>query len=158
MKRNILWILSLCLGVASMVYAQADKKDSAQVDYGYTKIVNLSYDQALGKVIQELKNEGFGIITEIDVRATMKKKMNVDYRPYKILGASNPQFAHKALEAEEQIGLRLPCNVIVFENVDGNIVVSAIDPVTAMGAINNPELEEIAKTVRDKLKKVIQNV
>ena len=158
MKRNIFLFLVFVLGIPGLSFAQANKEDSNKLDYGFSKIVNLSYEQALEKVTQELKKEGFGIITEIDVKATMKKKLDVDYRPYKILGACNPKFAHQALMAEEQIGLMLPCNVIVYENESGKTVVSAINPAAAMGAIENPELKKVAKTVQDKLKKVIKNI
>lgn len=158
MRKNPILFLILILGITSLVFAQADKGDSNKSNYAFSKEVNLSYEQALEKVTQELKKEGFGIITEIDVKATMKKKSGVDYRPYKILGACNPKFAHKALEAEEQIGLMLPCNVIVYENNSGKTVVSAVDPVSAMGAVENSELEEIAKSIQAKLKKVIDQI
>ena len=127
-------------------------------NYSYSKIVNLSYQEAIDKVTEELQKEGFGILTEIDVQATLKKKLNVDFKPYKILGACNPPFAFKALQAEEKIGLMLPCNVIVYVNEDGKTVVAAIDPIASMKAIENPELAEVASTIQKLLKKVIKNV
>ena len=128
-----------------------------KVKYGISKIVNLSYEEALVKITEELKKEGFGVLTEIDVKATLKKKLDVELKPYKILGACNPPFAYKTLQAEEQIGLLLPCNVIVFINNDGKTVVSAIDPNVAMQSVENKELEKIAGEIRGKLEKVIQS-
>ena len=107
---------------------------------------------------EELKKEGFGILTEIDVKATLKKKLNVDFKPYRILGACNPPFAYKSLLAEEQIGLMLPCNVIVYINDNGETVVAAVDPIASMKAIDNPELGEVAETIQGKLKSIIERV
>lgn len=126
--------------------------------YGFTRNVDLSYEQAIEKVTEELKKEGFGILTEIDVTATLKKKLDVDFKPYKILGACNPPFAYKALQAEEQIGLMLPCNVIVYVNDNGETVVSAVDPVASMQAVDNPGLGEVAQTIQSKLKLVIERL
>ena len=126
--------------------------------YSFHKTVNLSYQEAIDKVTEELKKEGFGVLTEIDVKATLKKKLDVDFKPYKILGACNPPYAHKALQAEEQIGLMLPCNVVVYENKNDEIVVAAIDPIASMHAVNNPELGEIAVTIRDKMQSVIERM
>jgi uncharacterized protein (DUF302 family) len=126
--------------------------------YSFYKTVNLSYQEAIDKVTEELKKEGFGVLTEIDIKATLKKKLDVDFKPYKILGACNPPYAHKALQAEEQIGLMLPCNVVVYENKDDEIVVAAIDPIASMHAVNNPELGEIAVTIRDKMQSVIERM
>jgi len=127
-------------------------------NYSYSKIVNLGYQETIDKVSEELQKEGFGILTEIDVQATLKTKLNVNFKPYKILGACNPPFAYKALQAEEKIGLMLPCNVIVYVNEDDKTVVAAIDPIASMKAIENPELAEIASTIQKLLKKVIKNV
>ena len=127
------------------------------MSYHFSKTIKLPFDEAIEKVTEALKNEGFGILTEIDVQATLKKKLNVDFRPYKILGACNPPFAYEALKLEEKIGTMLPCNVIVQEQADGIIEVSAIDPVASMGAIGNPELVVIAEQVQEKLKKVMAN-
>ncbi|HFE64052.1 MAG TPA: DUF302 domain-containing protein, partial [Caldithrix sp.] len=105
-----------------------------QTEYGFTKTVGLTFEQAIEKVTEELKKEGFGILTEIDVQATLKNKLDVDFTPYKILGACNPPSAYKALQAEEQIGLMLPCNVIIYVNDAGETVVAAVDPIASMQA------------------------
>ncbi|MEE8354734.1 MAG: DUF302 domain-containing protein [Candidatus Bathyarchaeia archaeon] len=126
--------------------------------YGYSRIVNLSYEEALVKVTAALKERGFGVLTEIDVKATLKEKLGVESRPYKILGACNPSFAHKALQAEEGIGLLLPCNVIVYINGAGETVVSAIDPIVAMRVVDNPALAEVAEPVRERLVSAIDAV
>src|SRR5512138_202714 len=102
--------------------------------YYNTKVVELSFDDAIAKVTEELKKEGFGVLTEIDVRETLKKKLNVDFRRYRILGACNPQFAYQALQAEDKIGTMLPCNIVVQETAVGDIEVSAVDPVASMQA------------------------
>jgi uncharacterized protein (DUF302 family) len=109
-------------------------------------------------VTEALKKEGFGILTEIDVRETLKKKLNVDFRNYRILGACNPPYAYKALQAEDKIGLMLPCNVIAQELSGGKVEVAAIDPVASMAAIDNPKLREVGEQVRVKLKAVIDNL
>ncbi len=127
-------------------------------NYSFSKTIDLSFDQALEKVTEELKKEGFGILAEIDVKATLKKKLDVDFKPYKILGACNPPFAYKALQAEENIGLMLPCNVIVYVNDNGKTTVAAVDPIASMQAVNNPGLGEIAGEVRGKLKSVIERL
>lgn len=129
-----------------------------QTNYGFTKIVNLNYEEAIEKVTEELKKEGFGVLTEIDVKETLKKKLDVDFKPYKILGACNPPFAYKSLQAEEQIGLMLPCNVIVYVNDNNETVVAAIDPISSMQAVNNPNLGDVAQTIQNKLKNVIENI
>ena len=127
-------------------------------NYGFSKVVNLGYDKAIEKVTEELKKEGFGILTEIDVKETLKKKLDVDFKLYKILGACNPPFAYKALQSEEQIGLMLPCNVIVYVNNDNKTVVAAIDPIASMQAVKNESLGEVAETIQGKLKKVIEKL
>ncbi len=127
-------------------------------NYGFSKIVNLGYDEAIEKVTDELKKEGFGVLTEIDVKATLKKKLDVDFKPYKILGACNPPFAFKSLQAEEQIGLMLPCNVIVYVNEEGKTIVAAIDPIASMQAVKNDKLGEVAETIQGKLKKIIDSL
>ena len=128
------------------------------MSYYFDKKLEFSYEKAMAKVIEELKKEDFGILTDIDVKETLKKKLNVDFRKYTILGACNPPFAYQALQAEEKIGLMLPCNVIVQETPGGGAEVSAIDPVASMQAIENPKLQEVAQQVRAKLKKVIDQV
>jgi len=126
--------------------------------YNNSKKVNLTYDEAIEKAIEELKKEGFGVLTEIDVKETLKKKLDVDFRKYKILGACNPSLAYKALQLEENIGFMLPCNVIVQETQDGSVQVSAINPLVAMQSVGNPNLSEVAETVSEKLNKVLINI
>lgn len=124
--------------------------------YYHSKLlVNVTFDEAIQKVTEALKEEGFGILTEIDIKATLKLKLDVDFYNYKILGACNPSFALKALQAEDKIGTMLPCNVIVQEKVAGTIEVSAVDPIASMQAIENNELHEIAKEISTKLQKAI---
>jgi uncharacterized protein (DUF302 family) len=127
------------------------------MDYGYKKRVRLSYQDALKKTREELQKEGFGVLTEIDVKATLKKKMNVEFDNYIILGACNPPFAFQALQAERDIGLLLPCNVIVYE-AGGLTTVSAILPTVAMNMVENEGLRQVASQVEDKLKRVIDNI
>jgi len=129
-----------------------------QINYGFSKVVDLGYEEAIEKVTEELKKEGFGILTEIDVKETLKKKLDVDFKPYKILGACNPPFAYKSLQAEEQIGLMLPCNVIVYVNDDNKTIVAAIDPMASMQAVKNDKLGEVAETIQSKLKKVVERL
>ncbi len=126
--------------------------------YYFNKTLDLPFDAAIARVTEELKKEGFGILTEIDVAATMKKKLDVDFRPYKILGACNPPFAHKALEAEPHIGLMLPCNVIVQDAGNGKTEVAAINPMVTMTSVENPSLESVAEEVQTKLQRVIENL
>lgn len=128
------------------------------MSYYFSKIVPSDFDTAIENVTAALKEEGFGILTEIDVRATFKKKLDVDFRPYKILGACNAPFAYKALQAEEKIGTMLPCNVIVRETENGEVEVAAVDPVASMQAIKNEALGEIANTVRERLKRVVERL
>ncbi len=128
------------------------------MSYYFSKTLQISFDVAVAKTVEELKKEGFGILTEIDVKETLKKKLNVDFRKYKILGACNPPFAYQALQSEDKIGLMLPCNVIVQETADGKTEVSAIDPIASMQAIENPKLRTVAEQVQAKLKKVIDNL
>ena len=125
--------------------------------YYYSKMVKVSFDEAISRITKALKEEGFGILTEIDVQETLKKKLDVGFRKYRILGACNPPFAYKALQTEDKVGIMLPCNVIVQETVDGNVEIAAVDPLASMKAIDNPELRKIAETIGHKLKKAIQN-
>jgi len=127
------------------------------MSYYFNKIVNMTFEKAIERVTEELTKEGFGVLTEIDVKAALKKKINVDFRKYRILGACNPVFAHKALLEEDKIGTMLPCNVIVQEKEDGQIEVAAIDPIASMQSVKNENLGEIASTVQSKLKQVIEN-
>lgn len=126
--------------------------------YYFNKILEVSFDEAVTRVTEELKKEGFGILTEIDVKETLKKKLNVDFKKYRILGACNPPFAYQALQLESKIGTMLPCNVIVQETEDGKVEVAAIDPIASMQAVQNPGLQDIADQVQAKLKSVIANL
>jgi len=128
------------------------------MSYHFTTTLNTSFDDAIVRVTEALKSEGFGVLTEIDVKETLKKKLGVEFRPYKILGACNPPFAYQALLAEDKIGLMLPCNVIVQEHAPGKVEVSAVDPVASMQAIQNPKLGDVAKEVQAKLKAVINSL
>lgn len=126
--------------------------------YYYSTTVDLSPEDAEARVRDELEKEGFGVLTEIDVEATLKKKLDVDFRPYKILGACNPPYAHKALDAEDKIGTMLPCNVIVQDAGGGQTEIAAVDPVASMQSVSNEELGPIAEEIRDRLQTVIDNV
>jgi len=128
------------------------------MSYHFSKTCELAFEDAISKVTEALKKEGFGILTEIDVKETLKKKLNVDFRKYKILGACNPPFAYQALQADDKVGTMLPCNVIVQERDGGKVEVSAVDPVASMMAIENPSLVAIAEQVREKLNKVIESL
>jgi len=128
------------------------------MSYYFSKTLPLGFDEAIEKVTEALKAEGFGILTEIDVQATLKKKLDVDFRPYKILGACNPPFAYQALQAEEKIGTMLPCNVIVQQKGDHEVEVAAIDPIASMQAVNNPRLLAVAEVIQSKLKNIIENL
>jgi len=128
------------------------------MSYYFSKTLNVSFDEATARVTEALKKEGFGILTEIDVKETLKKKLNVDFGKYKILGACNPPYAYRALQVEDKIGLMLPCNVIVQELTGGKAEVAAIDPVASMAAVDNPKLLKVGQEVRVKLKSVIDNL
>ena len=127
------------------------------MEYGISKKVILGFDEAVAKVTDELKKEGFGVLTTIDVRETLKKKLNVDFKKYVILGACNPPFAYKSLQAEEEIGLLLPCNVIVYEK-EGATIVSAFDPMAMTALIENSEIKPIAGEIKARLERVIRAV
>jgi uncharacterized protein (DUF302 family) len=126
--------------------------------YYFSKTIAINFDNAILRVTEALKTEGFGILTEIDVQATLKKKLDVDFRRYKILGACNPPFAYKALQAEDKIGLLLPCNIIIQEISDGNIEVAAINPLETMSIVKNAKLIGIAAEVQRKLRNVIESL
>ncbi len=128
------------------------------MSYHFSKTINMPIDAAIEKVTAALAEKGFGVLTTIDVAATLKKKLDADFRPYVILGSCNPQFAHKALLAEDKIGTMLPCNVVVQEHEPGKTEVSAVDPAASMMAISNPGLENIAGEVRAMLKGVIDDL
>jgi uncharacterized protein (DUF302 family) len=124
--------------------------------YYFNTIVDLPFDEAVERVTEDLKGEGFGILTEIDVKETLKKKLDVDFPRYRILGACNPPFAYQALLKENKIGTMLPCNVIVQELPSGQVEIAAVDPVASMQAVDNPDLGEVACQIRDKLRKVVE--
>jgi uncharacterized protein (DUF302 family) len=128
------------------------------MSYYFSKTLDLPFDDAIARVTEELKKEGFGVLTDIDVRATMKKKLDIDFRNYRILGACNPPFAHQALLAEDKIGTMLPCNVIVQELAAGVVEVAAIDPVASMAAVDNPQLGTVGMEVRAKLERVVASL
>ncbi|WP_072403639.1 DUF302 domain-containing protein [Flaviramulus basaltis] len=126
--------------------------------YYFNKTVSGTFEDVIEKVTKELKDEGFGILTEIDVTATLKKKLDIDFKKYRILGACNPPYAHKALQAEDKIGTMLPCNVIVQEINPGIVEVAAINPMASMMAVDNKQLMEIADEITAKLKNVIEKL
>ena len=126
--------------------------------YYISKVISADFDGTITRVIEALKEEGFGVLTDIDIRSTLKKKLDVDFRNYRILGACNPPFALHALQHESHVGTMLPCNVIVQEHGPGEIEVSAVDPIASMQAIQNPDLQEIAHEVRSRLERVVQGL
>jgi uncharacterized protein (DUF302 family) len=128
------------------------------MSYYISTKVEKPFDEAISEVTEALKKEGFGVLTEIDVKATMRKKLNIDFRNYRILGACNPPFAHKALEAEDKIGTMLPCNVIVQEQRPGSVEIAAVDPVSSMQAVDNPNLSPVAEEIQGRLRRVIESV
>jgi uncharacterized protein (DUF302 family) len=126
--------------------------------FGIQKTLDIGFDDALARIPEALKAEGFGVLTEIDVQATLKKKIDVDFRRYRILGACNPPFAHKALQHSLDVGMLMPCNVIVYESDDGKTVVSAVDPMQTMAAQGDAEMAPLADAVQQKLKRVIDSL
>ena len=125
---------------------------------GLTAVLPVSYDTAIYEVTAALKEQGFGVLTEIDVKETLKKKLDVDVRPYAILGACNPPLAHRALSQDPIVGLMLPCNVVVYDNGDGTTTVSAINPMAAIGVVGNPILNEVAQDATDRLNIVMADL
>lgn len=125
-------------------------------DFGIHRTLDLGFDEALARVPEALKAEGFGVLTEIDVQATLKKKLDVDFRRYRILGACNPPFAHRALQHSLDIGMLMPCNVIVYETDEGKTVVSAVDPMQTMAAQGDPAVRPLAAEVQQKLRRAIE--
>ena len=126
--------------------------------FGIRKTLDIGFDDALARIPEALKAEGFGVLTEIDVQATLKKKIDVDFRRYRILGACNPPFAHQALQHSLDVGMLMPCNVIVYETDDGKTVVSAVDPMQTMAAQGDPEMAPLAESVQQKLQRVIDRL
>ncbi len=128
------------------------------MSYYFNKTISLPFDQAVERVKAELKKDGFGVLTEIDVQRTLKEKIGVDFRPYRILGACNAPYAYKALQAEDKIGTMLPCSVIVQELGPGRVEVAAVDPLASMAAVQNPDLGAVGLEVRDKLRSVVERL
>lgn len=126
--------------------------------YHFSRTIDVSFDQAIAAVTQALSEKGFGVLTTIDVKKTLKSKLDVEFRPYTILGACNPNFAYQALQSEDKIGTMLPCNVIVQQREDGKVEVSAVDPVASMQSIDNPDLGSIAQNVRELLREAIESL
>jgi uncharacterized protein (DUF302 family) len=127
-------------------------------EYALSTVLNTSYEEAISKVTDALKEEGFGVLTEIDVKSTLKKKLDVDFRKYVILGACNPPYAFRTLQADLDVGLLLPCNVIIYETDDKKAYISALNPVSALEVIKSQELRKIAAEVSEKLKRVVEKV
>lgn len=128
------------------------------MNYYLNKTTDYQFDEAVDKITMALKNVGFGILTEIDMKTTLKNKLDIERRPYKILGACNPPFANEALNLEEKIGILLPCNVTVIETEKGKVDVSIMDPAVAMSVVNNPDLESLANEVRGKLEHALESI
>jgi uncharacterized protein (DUF302 family) len=127
-------------------------------DYGFQTTLNVPYETAIEKATAALKEEGFGVLTEIDVKATLKQKLDADFRRYVILGACNPRLAHRALQTELNIGLLLPCNVIVYEEDDGQSTISIVDPITMLGVVADESLQPVADEARTRLTRVIEQL
>jgi len=164
MKKVLFGLLIYSLSLPGFSLSQTMQNDYEsnpelrKTEIGFSLILDLDFEEALSKLKAELKKEGFGILTEVDVKATLKQKLDVDFRPYQILGACNPPLAHKALLAEAEIGLMLPCKFIVYVNEDDKTVVSAVDPVRMMEGIKNEQLADVAKTVQEKFIKVLASL
>ncbi|GBD39805.1 hypothetical protein HRbin37_02091 [bacterium HR37] len=127
-------------------------------NYSFGGETEIGFDEAIKRVSEALKEQGFGILTEIDAKRVLKEKLGLERRPYKILGACNPHFAHRAIEIEPELGTLLPCNILVYEREDGKVVVSAMDPEAALKLVGNPAIEEIAKEVRSRIEKALEKV
>ena len=140
--------------MATVRREQQTKHEMVNTMYGFSIEVKGSFDDVIEKVVEALKAEGFGVLTEIDVKSTMKAKLDVDMRPYRILGACNPPLAHKAISADPDIGLLLPCNVVVREEENGNITVAVMDPKSVLGLVNRDEITELGGEVKQRLERV----
>jgi uncharacterized protein (DUF302 family) len=127
-------------------------------NYSFGGETKLGFEDAISKVTEALKEQGFGILTEIDAQKVLKEKLGIERRPYKILGACNPQFAHKAIDLEPELGTLLPCNVLVYEKEDAQVVVSAMNPEAALGLVENPEIKEIAKEIRKRIENALEKL
>lgn len=127
-------------------------------EYGFSTTLSASYNESIALIKETLQKEGFGILTEIDVKATLKKKLDVDFKPYIILGACNPNLAYQGLQAEPELGLLLPCNVIVYDNGDGTSTVSIVDPIQMLGVVANPALQPIAEEANSRLRRALGNL
>jgi len=136
----------------------ANREKGTAMSYYMATIVEMAFDEAIERTEAALKVEGFGVLTRIDVQQTLKAKIDVDFRPYTILGACNPTLAHQALQLEDKVGTMLPCNVVVQQKEDGRVEVAAINPVASMQAIDNPQLKQAAAAVRDRLSRVIASI
>ena len=133
-------------------------KGLVETSYGYSKVVSMGYEEAIEFITEEMKKEGFGVLTKADVSATFKKRLGVDFKPYTILGACNPEHAYHSLQIEEEIGLLLPCNFIVYVNDANETIISAVNPMASMQAVNNPELGDTAVEVQRKIKSIMDNI
>ncbi len=140
-----------------MVKSSETGKSEPAATYYIARTIAGDFEAVIARVIEALAKEGFGVLTDIDVAATMKKKLNADFRPYRILGACNPQMAHKALSIEDKIGVMLPCNVIV-QKTEAGVEVAAVDPVASLGRVGNPALDEAAATVKAALARVVEEI
>ena len=135
-----------------------DAEVSKPTTYHFSRVLEAPFDDVIARVLAALKREGFGVLTDIDVRQTLQAKLQISFRKDRILGACNPPLAHRALQLEDKIGTMLPCNVVVQEHADGRVEVSAVDPVASMQAVGNPDLQDVARTVQTKLKAVLATI
>jgi uncharacterized protein (DUF302 family) len=153
-----IFVLECVLTPAGLARPAASQKRAKTMTYYFTKTVKAPFAEAIDRVTAALKQRGFGVLTTIDVKATMKAKLDVDFRPYTILGACNPSFAYKALTAENKIGTMLPCNVVVQEVGPGEVEVAAVDPIASMRGVENVELASIAGDVREQLRQAVESL
>lgn len=148
----------------AFIYRESEKEDKVEMEvtelskYSFGGETNLSFDEAVKKVTETLKEQGFGILTEIDAKKVLKEKLGLERKPYKILGACNPHFAHRAIDIEPELGTLLPCNVLVYEKEDGKVLVTAMNPEAALKLVGNPDIEEIAKEVKKRIQNALENL